>query len=79
MSPVARSPFGFVFTVATAAIFLILTGLAGYDPPAHWSLDPMSWGRGTWFNHILWSHVAIGLALMGAAAIVARRINRRID
>ena len=38
-----RNTFIFVFTMTLAGVLLIVTGLIGYDPPAHLSLDA---GRG---------------------------------
>ena len=35
-----RNAFGLVFMMMLAAVFLIVTGLFGYEPPAHLSLDP---------------------------------------
>jgi hypothetical protein len=43
-----RKTFTFIFTVTLAAVLLIVTGLIGYQPPAHLSLDADTWRRGTW-------------------------------
>jgi len=73
-----RNVFGLVFTLTLAAVFLIATGLIGYEPPAQLSLDAASWRRGTWTNQIVLRQVGLGAVLLTAAGIVARRINRRL-
>ena len=63
-----RNAFAFVFTMTLAAVLLIVTGLIGYYPPAHMSLDAATWRRGTWTGEIIVSQVALGavfLALPG--------------
>ena len=72
-----RNAFGFVFTMTLAAVFLIVTGLIGYYPPAHMSLDAATW-RGTWTGEILMRQVGLGIVLLVAAGIVALRINKRL-
>jgi hypothetical protein len=73
-----RNAFGFVFMMALAGIFLVVTGLVGYYPPGHLSLDAATWRRGTWTGEIILGQVALGIAFLIAAAVVARRINRRL-
>jgi hypothetical protein len=72
-----RNAFGFVFMMTLAAIFLIATGLIGYYPPAHMSLDPATW-RGQWTGEILLPQVALGAVFLALAGVVAVRINRRM-
>jgi quinol-cytochrome oxidoreductase complex cytochrome b subunit len=79
MASSSRNAFTFVFTMVLAAIFFIVTGLIGYRPPARLSLDASTWRSGTWSDEVVVSQIAIGLALLAAAAIVARRINRRLS
>ena len=74
---VVRSAFGFVFTMTLAAVFLIITGLIGYEPPAQLSLDAATWRRGTWTDQIVLRQVGLGVVLLIAAGIVTLRINRR--
>jgi hypothetical protein len=73
-----RNAFTFVFTMTLAAIFFIVTGLIGYQPPAHLSLDASTWRNGTWSDEVVVPQVAIGIVLLTAAGIVGRRINRRL-
>jgi len=73
-----RSAFGLVFTLTLAAVFLIVTGLMGYEPPAQLSLDAATWRRGTWTDQIVLRQVGIGIVLLIAAGIVTLRINRRL-
>lgn len=73
-----RKWFTFVFTVTIAALFLVVTGLIGYQPPAHLSLDPSTWRRGTWAGRMVLSQVALGTTLLAVAAVVAMRLNRAI-
>ena len=75
----ARNAFGFVFTMTLAAVFLIVTGLIGYQPPAHLSLDAATWRRGVWTDEVILSQVALGVALLSAAGLVAVRVNRRLS
>ena len=75
----ARNTFTFVFTATLAAGFLIVTGLIGYQPPAHLSLDAATWRRGVWTHQVILSQVGLGLVLLAAAALVALRINRRLS
>ena len=74
-----RNAFAFVFTMTLAAAFLIVTGLIGYEPPAHLSLDAATWRRGTWTDQIVLRQVGLGIVLLIAAGIGALRINRRIS
>ena len=74
----SRKMFTFVFTLTLAAIFLLITGLIGYQPPAHFSLDPATWRRGTWAAGIVKSQIALGTMLLALAAVIAFRLNRTI-
>lgn len=78
MAAIRRNLFTLVFTLSLAALFLIVTGLIGFQPPAQLSLDASTWRRGTWTGEIIVGQVALGGALLGVAGIVARRINRRL-
>jgi hypothetical protein len=73
-----RNAFGFVFTMTLAAVFLIVTGMLGYQPPAHMSLDAATWRRGDWTGEIITSQVALGVAFLVLAGIMAVRIHRRM-
>jgi hypothetical protein len=73
-----RSAFGFVFTATLVAVFLIVTGLMGFEPPAQISLDSSMWRLGTWSDGIVVRQVALGVALLIAAGLVTLRINRRL-
>ena len=70
-----RNAFGLVFSLTLAAVFLIVTGLMGFEPPAQLSLD--AWRRGTWTDQIVLRQVGLGLVLLLAAGLVTIRINRR--
>ena len=72
-----RRTFGFVFTATLASVCLIVTGLIGYQPPAHLSLDAATWRRGVWTGDVIVSQLALGGALLIAAVAVALSINRR--
>lgn len=72
-----RNVYGLVFTLTLAAVFLIVTGLIGYYPPAHFSLDPASWG-GAWSDQILLGQVGLGIVFLIAAGLLTIRINRRL-
>jgi hypothetical protein len=71
-----RKMFTFVFTATLAAAFLIITGLIGYEPPAHLSLDAATWRHGTWADGVILSQVALGSVLLAVAGVVAVRLNR---
>ena len=73
-----RSTFGFIFTATLAAVFLIVMGVIGYQPPAHLSLDAATWRLGVWADEVILSQVALGVALLIAAAVVGVRVNRRL-
>ena len=73
-----RNTFTFIFTAALAAVFLIVTGLIGYQPPAHLSLDAASWRRGVWTEEVIAGQVALGVVLLLAAGVLAVRVNRRL-
>ncbi len=72
----ARNHFGLVFVMMLAAIFLIVTGLLGYEPPPHLSLDPATWRRGTLTGHIEWRQIWLGVVFLLASGLVSLRINR---
>jgi hypothetical protein len=71
-----RKTFTFIFTATLAAVFLIITGLIGYQPPAHLSLDAETWRRGTWADGVILSQIALGSVLLAVAGVVALRLNR---
>lgn len=73
-----RTTFSFIFTLTIAAVFLLLTGLIGYQPPAHLSLDAATWRHGTWADGIVLSQIALGTVLLAVAGVVALRLNRAI-
>ena len=73
-----RTMFTFVFTATLAAMFLIITGLIGYQPPAHLSLDATTWRRGTWADEVIPSQIALGSIFFVLAGLVAVRLNRRM-
>jgi hypothetical protein len=73
-----ESGFAFVFTATFAAVFLIVTGLIGYQPPAHLSFDAATWRRGVWTDGIIVEQVALGTALLITAGLIARRVNRQL-
>jgi hypothetical protein len=73
-----RNVFGLVFTLTIGAILLIGTGLMGYNPPAHMSLDPATWRRGEWTGEIILRQVALGISFLAVAAGVAARVNKRL-
>jgi hypothetical protein len=73
-----RSSFSFIFSTTFAAVFLISTGLIGYQPPAHLSLDAGTWRRGVWTGHVIISQLSLGVVLLAAAATAAVRLNRRL-
>lgn len=70
--------FKFTFTVTLAAVFLVVTGLMGYQPPAHLSLDAATWRRGTWVDGIVVSQVALGMLILAVAGVAAWRLNRTL-
>ena len=72
----SRTTFSFIFTLTIAAVFLLLTGLIGYQPPAHLSLDAATWRNGTWADGMVLSQIALGTVLLAVAGIVALRLNR---
>ena len=74
-----RNAFGFVFTMTLAATFLIVTGLIGYDPPGHMSLDAATWRHGEWTGEVIFGQLALGIAFLAIAAVAAARIHRRLD
>ena len=78
MAP-SRHTFVFIFTATLAAVFLIVTGLIGYQPPAHLSLDAATWRRGVWTEEVILSQVALGVVLLIAAGVVGVRVNRRLS
>lgn len=74
----SKRTFSFVFTMALVGVFLIVTGLIGYQPPTHLSLDAATWRRGTWTHHVVVSQVVLGASALLAACIVAVWVNRRL-
>ena len=76
---VNRNMFGLAFTAGTAAIFLIVTGMIGWQPPANLNLQDASWRRGAWAGEIIWSQVALGLVFLLGAGFAVNRANRRIS
>ncbi len=75
---IRSNSFTLVFSLTLAAVFLIATGLIGYYPPAHMSLDAATWRRGEWTGGIIMSQVALGAVFLGLAGFVAVRVNRRL-
>lgn len=71
-----RKTFTLIFTATLAAVFLLITGLIGYQPPAHLSFDADTWRRGTWGDGIIVSQIALGGVLLAVAGVVALRLNR---
>ncbi len=71
-----RNTFGLVFMLALVGGVLAITGLMGYEPPAHASLDPATWVTGTWSGQILVRQIGVGAGLLTAAWVLAARINR---
>jgi hypothetical protein len=72
-----RNAFGLVFMMTLVGTVLVTAGLVGYEPPAHTSLDPATWRRGTWSDQIVVRQVGLGAGLLIAAGLLAFRINRR--
>jgi hypothetical protein len=72
-----RNMFGLAFTAGAAAIFLILTGLIGWQPPPTISFHNASWRLGTWTGDIIWSQIALGLVFLTVAGFAARRATAR--
>lgn len=73
-----RNAFTLVFTAGAAALFLIVTGVIGWQPPARLYLDGATWRSGIWTGGIIWTQVALGVACLAFAVLVARRVNRRM-
>ena len=73
-----RNAFIFIFTTTLAAVFLIVTGLIGYQPPAHLSLDAATWRRGVWTDDVILGQVVLGVAMLAVAGVLAFRVNRRL-
>ena len=73
-----RNVYGLVFTLTLVAVFLIVTGFMGWEPPAQISLDAATWRRGTWTDQIILRQVGLGIVFLIAAGIVALRLNRRL-
>jgi hypothetical protein len=73
-----RSTFSLIFSMTLAAVFLISTGLIGYQPPGHLSLDAATWRRGVWTGHVILGQVSLGAVLLVAAGVTAVRLNRRL-
>jgi hypothetical protein len=47
-----RNMFGLAFTAGTAAIFLIVTGIIGWQPPPNLNFHDATWRRGVWARAI---------------------------
>ena len=75
----SRNTFIFIFTATLAAFSLIVTGLIGFQPPAHLSLDAATWRRGVWTHEIILSQVALGVVFLVVAGIAALHVNRRLS
>jgi hypothetical protein len=71
-----RNAFTLIFTAGAAALFLITTGLIGWQPPARLDLDRATWRSGIWTGGIIWRQVALGVAFLALTVLVARRVNR---
>jgi hypothetical protein len=76
---VNRNLFGLAFTAAAAAIFLIVTGLVGWQPPANLNLAEATWRRGVWTGEIIWPQVALGIVFLLVAGFAVTRVNRRLS
>jgi hypothetical protein len=74
-----RNMSGLAFTAGAAAIFLILTGLIGWQPPANINFHNATWRLGTWTGDIIWSQVGLGLVFLLVAGFAVRRVNRRLS
>jgi hypothetical protein len=74
-----RTTFTFIFTATAAAALLIITGLIGYQLPAHLSLDVATWRGGSWADEVILSQVGLGVLLLAVAGVVAFRLNRRLS
>jgi hypothetical protein len=72
-----RNMFGLAFTAGTAAIFLIVTGIIGWQPPPNLNFHDATWRRGVWAGEIIWSQVALGLVFLLVAGFAVNRANRR--
>jgi hypothetical protein len=73
-----RNMFGLAFTAGAAAIFLIVTGLIGWQPPPNINFH-MPHGGGRWTGDIIWSQVALGLVFLLVAGFAVRRVNRQLS
>jgi hypothetical protein len=74
-----RNLFGLAFTAGAAAIFLILTGLIGWQPPPNINLPNASWRLGTWTGDIIWSQIGLGLVFLMVAGFAVWRVNRQLS
>lgn len=72
---VNRNMFGLAFTAGAAAIFFIVTGVIGWQPPPNLA----TWRRGVWTGEIIWSQVVVGLVFLLVAGFAVHRINRRLS
>lgn len=77
--PVNRNLFGLAFTAGAAAIFLIVSGLIGWQPPPNLNFHDATWRRGAWAGEIIWSQVALGLVFLLVAGVAVNRANRRMS
>lgn len=72
-----RNMFGLAFTAGAAAIFLILTGVLGWEPPPNLNFHDATWRRGVSTSGIIWSQVAVGMVFLLVAGFAVNRVNRR--
>jgi hypothetical protein len=71
-----RNTVGLMFMLTLVGSVLVVTGLMGFQPPAHMTLDPATWTTGTWSDGVLLRQVGVGVGLLIAAGLVMLRINR---
>jgi hypothetical protein len=76
---VNRNMFGLAFTAGAAAIFLLVTGVIGWQPPPNINFAEAGWRRGVWTGEIIWSQVALGIALLLVAGLAVHRVNGRLS
>ena len=73
-----RNMFGLAFTAGAAAIFLILTGVLGWEPPPNLNFHDATWRTGVSTGRIIWSQVAVGMVFLLVAGFAVNRVNRRL-
>jgi uncharacterized membrane protein len=76
---VNRNMFGLAFTAGAAAIFLIVTGVIGWQPPPNLNPAASTWRRGVWTDEIIWPQVALGIVFLLVAGFAVNRVNRRLS